>query len=71
MSGRVARLERARVHPICNGCLAEIIACTPDLQPWRITVRDPNGLELDGGTFCLPCIVRFAKNGLQLHGVRR
>jgi hypothetical protein len=59
------------VYPICNGCLAEIIACTPELTPWAITVTDPNGLELDGGIFCLPCIIEFAKHGLQLHGVRR
>lgn len=67
----VDAIREQRVYPICNGCMAEIIACTPDLKPWSIVVRDPNGREIDGGIFCLPCIVRFTTNGLQLHGVRR
>jgi hypothetical protein len=55
-------------YPICNGCGCEIInAMAPEHKPWVVVVRDPQGHEHEGGTFCLGCMIELAKHGLQLH----
>jgi hypothetical protein len=55
--------------PICSRCRCDIISVTPSAGPWRVLVQPPQGDAVEGGTFCISCMVEFAKQGVQLHDI--
>jgi hypothetical protein len=61
--------EPEPIWPTCDGCGRKIITAQPGVEAlWRIVVKPPAGVELDGGAFCLSCATHFAMLGLKIHG---
>jgi len=57
--------------PSCDGCGDEVIS-VPEVRPlYRVRVQHPEGTEVDGGSFCLGCMLELAFPEMPSEGLKR